>query len=95
VSPEQVDGYRTAGHSLGPIADWFINLIATYGVVPVIAVGLSAIAATCYGLWRLCNLIERRRARQADRRPGRNRADLETCTAIWNTPARSPRKEKP
>jgi hypothetical protein len=92
VSPDQVDGYRTAGERLGPTAEWFINLVATYGLPTVIAVGTVAILAACCLTGLLWHLADCRRERRAERRQEQD--DLKTCNAIWNIPAQR-REEKP
>jgi hypothetical protein len=78
---------------LPPVVDWFVNLVATYGVLPVIFVGSGLILTVWISLGTLLDRAERRRARRADARQAQ--ADLDTCNAIWNTPTHSPRKEKP
>jgi hypothetical protein len=71
VNPHQA----AVDHSVHPAIDWFINLIATYGITTVIAaetVGL--LAGWCaYGAAR--HHLARRRPRRADR---------DTCNAIWD-----------
>lgn len=95
MSPEQVDAYRQAGDSIHPTVDWFINLVATYGIWAVIAVGTLAILA----VWLIAGILldrhERRAALRADLRSPASQEDLATCLAIWNTPNHQPRKETP
>jgi cation transport ATPase len=76
---------------LPPVVDWFVNLVATYGVLPVIFVGSGLILTVWISLGTLLDRAERRRARRAE--AAQRQADLDTCNAIWNTP--SPRREKP
>jgi hypothetical protein len=94
VSPEQVDAYRQAGDSIHPAVDWFINLVATYGIWAVIAVGTLAILAVWLLLGILLDRHERRVALRADPRPASSQEDLATCLAIWNTPNAQRRKEE-
>jgi hypothetical protein len=93
VNAETVDGYRTAGNHLPPVVDWFVNLVATYGIWPVISVGCVAILTIWTGLGTLLYRAERRHIRRAE--AAQRQADLDTCNAIWNTPTHSPRREKP
>jgi hypothetical protein len=78
-------------HDLPPVVDWFINLVATYGVLPVIFVGSGLILTVWISLGTLLDRAERRRIRRAE--AAQRQADLDTCNAIWNTP--SPRRETP
>jgi hypothetical protein len=78
---------------LPPVVDWFINLVATYGILPVIFVGSGLILTIWISLGTLLDRAERRRIRRAEAR--QVQADLDTCNAIWNTPSHSPRREKP
>ncbi|OQQ13034.1 hypothetical protein B0675_40160 [Streptomyces sp. M41(2017)] len=64
MSPEQVDAYRNAGSSLHPAADWFINLVAVYGIWAVIAVGTLAILCA----WLLIGILLDRHERRVERR---------------------------
>jgi hypothetical protein len=77
--------------SLPPVVGWFVNLVATYGVLPVIFVGSGLILTVWTGLGTLLDRAERRHIRRAE--AAQRQADLDTCTAIWNIP--SPRKETP
>ncbi|MFD6490335.1 hypothetical protein [Streptomyces sp. NPDC060188] len=95
MSPEQVDAYRNAGHTIHPAVDWFINLVATYGIWAVIAVGTLAILAVWLLIGILLDRHERRAAQRADQRSASSQEDLATCQAIWNTPSTQPRKETP
>jgi hypothetical protein len=47
--------------SLPPVVDWFVNLVATYGVLPVIFVGSGLILTVWTGLGTLLDQAERRR----------------------------------
>lgn len=60
MSSEQVDAYRHAGDSIHPAVDWFINLVATYGIWAVIAIGTLAILAVWLLLGILLDRHERR-----------------------------------
>lgn len=64
MSPEQVDAYRHAGHTIHPAVDWFINLVATYGIWAVIAVGTLAILA----VWLLIGILLDRHERRVELR---------------------------
>ncbi|MFF2383683.1 hypothetical protein [Streptomyces sp. NPDC058108] len=77
MSPDQSAGQPA-------IVNWFITVIAEYGITTVIAAETVAILATWCGIGAINHLRARRRQR---------RADLATCNAIWNIP--SPRKETP
>lgn len=67
MTPEQVDGYRTAGDRLGAVADWYINVIATYGVWTVLAVQVAAVLAVYCVAWVLIDRGEQRRRTRRDR----------------------------
>jgi hypothetical protein len=79
--------------NLPPVVDWFVNLVATYGVLPVIFVGSGLILTIWISLGTLLDRAERRRIRRAE--AAQRQADLDTCNAIWNTPSHSPREETP
>ncbi|MFD9463516.1 hypothetical protein [Streptomyces sp. NPDC060027] len=68
MNADTVDGYRTAGNHLPPIADWFINLVAQYGIWTVIGVGTAAIVAVMCAIGAGCQLIRWHRQRRADER---------------------------
>jgi hypothetical protein len=78
---------------LPPVVDWFVNLVATYGVLPVIFVGSGLILTVWISLGTLLDRAERRRIRRAE--AAQRQADLDTCNAILNATIRSPREEKP
>lgn len=46
---------------LPPAVDWFINLVATYGVLPVLFVGSGLILTAWISLGALLDQVERRR----------------------------------
>ncbi|MFD5491546.1 hypothetical protein ACFWH4_01055 [Streptomyces sp. NPDC127091] len=47
------------------IVDWYINLLATYGLIPVIAVEAVACVAAWCGLGAALHAAEQRRSRRA------------------------------
>ena len=62
--------YRTADGHLGKVADWYLNLIATYGLIPVLAGGTIAIVALVCGIggaWYAAGRIRDRRTERRDR----------------------------
>ncbi|KAB1979260.1 hypothetical protein [Streptomyces triticiradicis] len=51
----------SADPSLPPVVDWFINLVATYGLLPVIFVGSGLILTVWISLGALLDRAERQR----------------------------------
>ena len=89
---------------MSPIVDWYIDQLAAYGIVPVIAVETLAIVATTCATGLAIHLAERRRDRRRlrsstpaapDNQPGNNPDTLWTCRHIWAASHHPARKEKP
>jgi len=68
VNPDLYGAYRTADGHLGKAADWYLNLLATYGLIPVLTGGTIAIVAIWCGIGAACHLAGRIRDRRTERR---------------------------
>jgi len=98
MSPETVDGYRTAAHTLHGFWDWYLLQFDTWGPVIVLAVQFSAfitawclIGATCHGIGRLRERRELRRTpAAADNLPPVDDELLITCRRIDRQPLADP-----
>jgi hypothetical protein len=76
---------------VSPIAEAVINLIAAHPVPAVLIPPAVVALFAWFGLGAVLDRRDERRKRQAE--AARQRADLDTCNAIWNIP--SPRRETP
>lgn len=89
MSLELYDGYRTAGHHLAGLRDWYLGQVIAHGLIPVLAAGTVAVLATVCGIggaW-----YGARRVRDWWRRGNERVADaLAQYTPAWaDTPASS------
>lgn len=84
MSDTVYDGYRNAGDGATAVTDWYLDLIATYGWLPVLAVELILLVGAVRGAWALIDRADER----AERRDG-----IKQLEHYINHPANRSRKE--
>lgn len=68
MSPEQIDGYRTAAHTLHGAADWYLLQLDAWGLGVFLAVLITVLITAWCGIGATCHGIGRLRERRALRR---------------------------
>lgn len=98
MSPETVDGYRHAAHTLHGAVDWYLLQLDTWGLLifltvqfSVLITGWCLIGATCHGIGRLRGRRELRRTPAApDNLPPVDDELLIACRRIDRQPLADP-----
>jgi len=97
VSPETVDGYRHAAHTLHGAVDWYLLQLDTWGLAVFLTVQASVLLATWCLIGATCHLAGRLRQKARTRRSLRRLEQYANCPgsrAVLDD-FHQPRKETP